>query len=272
MDSKSFEDSVTKILNQVVKIGNESIEKLNDQAFKDAWSLMLADLLVRFNLGINSSTYLLREFGNSNSGRYSIMTILRSTTLDFLILSYLFTYYFKALESKSNEDEKIFNNQVFSFIGDQLKHQIKQFKLLSDHKKITKKQYLASLRNLALRYPEFISIDITADDPFKSLKNKKKPPSSETIFKHLYSNKMTRDESQMYFHYDTFSKVEHYGIFSRGLIQDDTIMPIILHTIKFIILGHYRCHKFIDKNFGLLDNSILINDLGTEFKELIKDI
>ncbi|MCB0803087.1 MAG: hypothetical protein KDB74_08305 [Flavobacteriales bacterium] len=268
----SKEKKITSILLEIVKIGNESIEKLNNQAFKDAWNLMLADLLVRFNLGITSSTYLLNEFRNSNTGRYSIMTILRSATLDFLILSYLFTFYFKAMKSKSKQDEKIFNNQIFSFIGDQLKHQIKHLKLLFEHKKINRKEYLSILRNLALRYPEFLSINITVDDPFKSLKYKKKPPSAEKIFKHLHSNKMTREESQMYLHYDTFSKVEHYGIYSRGLIQDDTIMPVILQTLKFIILSHYRCHKFIDPQFGLQDNSILINNLGKEFGELMKDI
>lgn len=56
---------IVPILIEIVQIGNNSIEKLNKANFTNAWDLLLADMLLRFNAALESLSFLLLTFGNS---------------------------------------------------------------------------------------------------------------------------------------------------------------------------------------------------------------
>lgn len=260
-------DKTVSILEKVILKGQESIKLLNEQSF-DSWNLIVADLLDRFISTTNTAVLLIKHHGDSANNRQSLMILLRASIQDYLIINYLYSYYFDAYKSVEDKDKNTFENRLSRLYSDQLRYSIEHLLMLKEAGILKNDTYILSIKSLGSKYPQFFNIDkIDFEKPKESLLFDKFP-SNKDIFKRLNSHKIAKRFSHLFDYYTMFSKVEHYGLFSRDLKLSEDSMNAILDSLEYIIHGQYLCLNILEKKYDIKMNSISINKLGKDLANL----
>ncbi len=217
---------ITSLLNAAVPVIKEVLEGFNEDKDVPLEIVVYHNILQRFYYCIKSIECLLHKFNSDTNYKFPIGLLVRNGLLDFIISGYLFEKGYRK-GSFSSEFAKI-NHK---FVSD--KNKILQ--TLRGNKTITPEEFQKELRELKSYFPDnFLSIDKNGTPQLKKDVNSIAP---SKMAKNL------KDHSDVYFLYDYYSQYEHYGTFSKIILDGHAEYDFDKLKVAFcyIFLGIILC-------------------------------
>ena len=223
---------------------------LNQNSYKNQSpeNYLFLKILERFTINLDSTKVLLAEIDKRTYREFSIKLILRTSLLDFIILSYLGNLITKINAPDDYKNEEKYQEGINKILCEQAMYDFKNLKLLLSKGVISNDEYEKKIQIIFSVFKIYISgKNIDLKNPEKSLKYNKFLSIVE-MFKQLSENDITKKFANVYELYHKFSKYEHIGLLTHHYqIEDNNlILNDIVFAIKFCIKGSLLCTQLLN--------------------------
>lgn len=236
--------------------------------------ITFANILKRFGETLNNVCIELDRVDDTPTLKTSIFLNLRASLLDFLYVLYFAQILWTDEDPEGNKISDIDKYNKFTadfekLLSDHLIHYFSYAQSIKSGKTplITQQQY----EKMILYFNKFPHLFTTGkiediENPRASLKQTSSLKLKDDIFEAIRNNKETVIYTPAYELYLHFSKVEHFGILSNIIIEEEFELYRVSQCIKYILNGLMICIRFTVKD------EVLAEDLAKETKELIQNI
>jgi len=224
---------MTGLLNEAIPVIREVLEGFNEQEDIPIEIAVYHNILERFYYCLQSVECLLHRFNNDVTFKFSIGLLIRNGLLDFITSGYLY--------------EKGYSVGNFSYEFARVNHKFvnNQYNISQErrnNKIINQEEFQEELFELKNYFPEnFLSVDKNGTPKLKKDINSISP---SEMAKNLINH------SDVYALYDYYSQYEHYGIFSKHMLdgRPEYDFDKLKVALMYVFLGIILC-------FGILRTS-----------------
>ena len=247
---------VAGILNRTANVLKEYLRKIGNHKGLNSTDFALLNYFERFIFSLDATGNLIKELNDNRGMEFPISVILRASMLDVLYVHYIKLKH----EDSINSEFSLGNNPaLFKDIDLILSNQVQRF--LKTYDKLNDKNIISTSEHQLLHNHMIEEFDwlIKRDGNNKSIIEKK--PEEIATFDILELFKiMNKDKNyfSIYYLYDYFSKVDHFGAISYKIRNKDKTesFAIFIRAIGFI----YECVPFCLNYF----KNLKCNDINTE--------
>ncbi|MBK9801301.1 MAG: hypothetical protein IPP56_16795 [Bacteroidetes bacterium] len=260
-------ERVIQHLDKIVLCGNSALKEFPSGHYS-LLEFSYINFLGRFTFNFDSINILLRHYKERPNIETSIGLIIRSSLLDFMIVTYLATYH---ADNNSKEGEDNFDKQFDGFMADHIHNTIKYLKVSRNTGLISESIYKQAIENSWHTY-HFLFTDTLIDyeNPESKLISKEfKSP--KHLFMRIHSHPLTKRFSKVYDFYTYYGKYEHFGIMThymqrQGINKDFNTM---IGSLKYMVIGLQTTLTLLSAYTGkLTEERKLLIQLQNEFQLL----
>lgn len=235
-------DEAIPLLDKISGVGLTALDKFPSDEYS-LETFFYITYLNRFVFNIGSVNILIKNIKEHPYIETSIGLTIRTTLLDFMVITYLISYQADIVPDDNLDKKNIFEKEFNSVITDQIYNSIKYVKTAKDCGFLTADSYKTTIDNLMYTYRFLFKDDIPDYEKPESKLISSVFKSPKQYFIRIHNHPIVKDYSMVYDLYIYYSKYDHFGIMTHFMQREDINKDVerIIGSLKYMIRGFAGC-------------------------------